>query len=137
MATASALSRIGVLLLVLLGLGRGVGGLTLLAEPPAGFAPALARLAALGLVLVAQAAFFAAWRLWQQHPDAGVFVHLALGLFVLGGIANGFLWFGQPTGTGTLMNLALAALISSCVRVGARRNRALASRTPPPSQGEN
>jgi hypothetical protein len=112
-------------LLLLLGLGRGFGGLILLTRgtadmPRSDVSSAAAEGMAFGLLAVGLLAIIGAVGVLRSST-AGLWIAvLALVTFVAGGIVNGFLLFGQPRPAGIIGNVALASLIAACIWLSAR-----------------
>ena len=112
--------RAGALLMLLLGLARGIGGLMLMTrgampDPKirAGGAEIVATavvLLLLGLSLVVSAA--GVFRRQRLAWLVGAVLTVA---FVLGGVVNGFVLYGRPQMAGTLGNLVVAAAIILCL----------------------
>jgi hypothetical protein len=103
------------ILLILLGLLRGVGGLALLIKAPAGpevhVSPQAAHL--LGALFLATCALLvlAGAGLLRRRKWAWPLSQAALVIFVLGGLVNGRLLFGSPKLAGTAGNILFALVI--------------------------
>jgi hypothetical protein len=110
---------------VLLGLARGAGGVVLGLQgsgvvDSSRVALPSARLLGAGLVAVAVLAIVAAVRLFRGRPGALPFVLGVLLLFVLDGALNGYLLFGQPGDSGSIVNIAAALIIGGLAWLGDR-----------------
>ncbi len=115
--------RLAAVALALLGLARGAGGVVLATGGAAAVESVrvplgTARVLAAGLCLVAILALVASVQLWRTRPGATRLATGALCLFVIDGLINGQLLFGEPTDRGTLANLVAAGLIGSLLLAG-------------------
>ena len=124
--------RIGALLMLLLGMARGSGGVILLLNRPntlrtiqasqgivTGVALGLLFIAI--LVIVAGIGLLYLRRLWWQVGIAATL------LFVIDGAINGWLLFGAPGDSGTVVNIIVAAMIIGCLWGGRRALKAEAT----------
>jgi hypothetical protein len=101
------------LLLATLGLARGAGGVLLLTGA-SGLEPGVVRnagLVAASLLLVSALSLLAATGVWQRRAWGVPLGIVACGVFVLGGLVNGYLLFGAARLAGILVNLAVATVI--------------------------
>lgn len=113
-------------LLILLGLARGIGGIVLAMGKPqplesALVGPSVARVLGMGLLVVALLAFVAAIGLFARRVWAPTVALVAPTLFVLDGALNGYLLFGKPGAGGTLGNVFVAVAIIGFVLLARRR----------------
>ena len=114
---------IGGVLMILLGLARGLGGLALLTHGAAADPKIQATdsavstvgviLLLLGLALIAAAV--GVFRRLHSFWFVGVICTVA---FVADGAINGFVLYGRPGGQGTIVNVIAAALILACLLLG-------------------
>ena len=112
--------RLGAILMLLLGLARGIGGLLLLtrgagadAKIRAGGTGVAATAAALMLLGAALAVTGAG--VLQRGRLAWVMGCVLTVAFVLGGIVNGIVLYGRPQAGGSLANVVVAAVILVCM----------------------
>lgn len=112
--------RAGAVLMLLLGLARGIGGMMLMtggAKPDpairAGTTEVVATAAALMLLGIALAV--TAVSVLQRGRLAWVMGCVLTVAFVLGGLVNGIVLYGRPQLAGTLGNLVVAAAIIACL----------------------
>ena len=116
---------ISVILLLLLGAARELGGVVLalrgpnavdsdLADPNLAD-PNLARILGLGLAVVGVLVFVAAYGLAKRLPWGFSMTIAALVIFVLDGALNGYFLFGSPGQGGAIANLIAAVVIVGCV----------------------
>lgn len=115
--------RVGAVLLLLLSLARGAGGIVLILQGQDAVPDAKATDAALiaigaGLLAVAVLGIFAALQIFRRNEGFFRIGVIALAAFVVDGLVNGMLLFGQPTDSGTLANVVAAALILGCLLLG-------------------
>lgn len=112
--------RLGALLMLLLGLARGLGGMMLMV----GSAKPDPKIRAGGTEIVATAAALMLLGLALAVTSAGVFRRQRMAwlvgavltvAFVLGGVVNGIVLYGRPQVAGTLGNLVVAAAIILCL----------------------
>jgi hypothetical protein len=114
---------LGSALIILVGLGRGFGGVVLLAtaQAPVGdLAVATGHLALMGgaLLLVAVLCVWSGVAVLLGKPG-GVRVGLvAMALFVIDGAVNGFVLYGAPRPIGLIGNLLVAAIIAALLLRG-------------------
>jgi hypothetical protein len=120
---SSAFLIAGGILMILLGLARGAGGVTLLAKgqstlPDIQAAPGTTKVLALVLLLIGAAEIVAGIGVIARKRRFWTFGIIATVAFVLDGAINGWLLFGRPGDRGTIMNVAAAALILLCLLRG-------------------
>lgn len=106
-------SKWGCALAILLGLGRGFGGILALFNGASTTEKAVGSiLAAIGLMLIISAISL----LMTKAPIWRKTLMAAVGLFWVDGIVNGFLLYGAPQLSGQLINLVWAAVILILIR---------------------
>lgn len=110
-------------LMLLLGLVRGLGGALLLVRGP-GLDPAIlasapvARLLGALLLGVGLALVAGGIGLFRGRPRAVRFGVVATLVFVLDGLLNGLILYGRPTAGGTFINLGVATTILALLLLG-------------------
>lgn len=111
-------------LMIVTGLLRGVGGLSLLGKTPETDIPIVASpgeitIAGYSLLIVCVLFIAAGLSLTVRRTHASwVFSWGSIVLFLIGGIVNGFLLFGHPLGSGQIINLVASCLIGVCLVLG-------------------
>lgn len=114
---------IGSILMILLGLARGVGGLTLLMQGKSALPNIIAsestiRILAVGLIMIGVLEIISAvgvLRLKRFFWIFGIAVTLA---FVIDGAINGYFLFGKSGEGGTIVNSLVAIFIIGCLWIG-------------------
>ena len=114
---------IGSVLMILLGLARGLGGLALLTQGAAadpniqatGSAVSTVGVVLLLLGLALVAAAIGVCRRLHSFWLVGVICTVA---FVADGAINGYVLYGRPGAQGTIVNVVAAALILTCLLLG-------------------
>lgn len=116
------LTFIGGILAVLVGILRGIGGLTLVCSPQSAMHLGIG----LGLLIVSAWLLIAGlgyiirrdnqWRLW---------LIVGLILFWIDGLVNGFLLFGSPQISGQIINLGCVVGICTCLSFNPDRSKRL------------
>jgi hypothetical protein len=127
-AKRSTPTIVAAVLLLLLGLARGVGALALISRSEAALSVSKASAhvnawVALGLLAVALLALASGIWLLRGHAGARALSVLTLVLFVAGGAANGLVLFGAPRPQGVLLNVAYGAVVVSFIVWGQRLQR--------------
>ncbi len=114
---------IGSILMILLGLARGIGGLVLLLQG----SETLPGIQSNETVLIFLAAILILIGITEIIAAIGVFLlrkgYIFLGIvttiiFVIDGAVNGYFLFGKPGGQGTIVNIIAAAIIISFLLAG-------------------
>lgn len=113
-------------LMIIVGLLRGVGGITLLTQGdkldlglPVTATPAELKIAAYSLIAVCCLLIISAICLTIRRLVSNyAFCWISLGLFLVGGLINGFLLFGHPLGSGQLINWGVSFVIGLCLVLG-------------------
>jgi hypothetical protein len=116
---------ISAVLMILLGLARGIGGITLLIQGKNTLSNIIAseniiQILAIGLILIGLLEIISAigiWRLNRTFWILGIIVTIA---FVIDGAINGHFLFGRSGDQGTIVNSIAAILIISCLLLGRR-----------------
>ena len=116
-------SRIAAFLMILLGLVRGFGGMLLLGGSedldlgmPITASEGTLALAGYSLVVVCLLLVIAGIVLTIRHDRLSWMISwIGLGLFLVGGLMNGFLLFGSPQLSGQVVNLLVSGLIAGCL----------------------
>lgn len=114
---------IGATLMILLGLARGIGGITLLIQGKNTLSNIIAsentiQILASGLILIGLLEIISAigvFRLKRVFWILGIVVTVA---FVIDGAINGYYLFGKPGDQGTIVNGIVAILIISSLLIG-------------------
>jgi hypothetical protein len=115
----------GAVLMILLGIARGFGGISLLVQGDR-TAPGIiadmrtARILASGLILVSMFLIVSAVGIIRRKRS---FFHLGIAAalaFLIDGAVNGFFLYGGPRTEGMVMNTLTAAVIVTCLRIGRR-----------------
>ena len=114
---------IGVILMILLGLARGLGGITLLLKgkatlPDIKTNETVLIFLAIGLILIGIIEIISAvgvYFLKRKYWLLGIFVTV---LFVIDGAVNGYFLFGKPGDQGTVVNLIAALIIITFLLLG-------------------
>ena len=117
---------ISAILLCLLGIARGIGGVTLIMNGPqsvdtARVSVATSRALGLGLLLVSLLAVVAAFGIHKKSLWATRLAIAAPLVFVADGMLNGILLFGKPGAGGTIANAVAAGVIIGFVWLAKRR----------------
>lgn len=115
-------------LLIALGIARGLGGTLLILHGPAldsGMAapPEVAAWVGLGLIAVGLLALASGAGVLLGRRGSIPLGVVAVVAFLVDGAVNGWLLFGRPRVPGTLLNLATAALILAFLLAGRRSLR--------------
>lgn len=114
---------IGAVLMILLGLLRGIGGVTLLIQgknmlPNIIASENIITILAIGLILIGLFEIISAigiLRLKRIFWISGIVITIA---FVIDGAINGYFLFGKPGNRGTMVNSIVAILIIGCLLIG-------------------
>ena len=114
------------ILMIVVGLLRGMGGVTLLTHGdkldlglPVTASPAELKIAAYSLIAVCLLLVISAVSLTIRKLVSNyAFCWASLGLFLVGGLVNGFLLFGHPLGSGQLINWGVSFVIGLCLVLG-------------------
>ncbi len=114
---------IGAVLMILLGLARGIGGLVLFIQgtntlPDIIASENVIRILAIGLISIGLLEIISAigvFRLRHAFRRLGIAVTVA---FVIDGAINGYFLFGKPGDLGTIVNSIVAIVIISCLFIG-------------------
>ncbi|MDE6269968.1 MAG: hypothetical protein K2M12_03820 [Muribaculaceae bacterium] len=100
----------GAALGLLTGVGRGIGGLTLLSGNQTEMIVGIGLISVALLLVATSVALFAKQNLKRkQWLSAGII------LFWIDGIVNGFVLFGAPQLSGQIINLVIVALVLTCL----------------------
>ena len=113
-------------LMIVVGLLRGMGGVTLLTQGdkldlglPVTATPVELKIAAYSLIAVCCLLIISAICLTIRRLVSNyAFCWISLGLFLVGGLINGFLLFGHPLGSGQLINWGVSLVIGLCLVLG-------------------
>lgn len=124
---------ISAVLLILLGVARGIGGVLLAVNGPRTVESMLvsdttAQFLGLGLVVVCVLTFVAAYGLMKTRSWAFNFSIVTLVLFVLDGALNGYLLFGRPGAGGTFVNIIVAVVIVSLIGLARKKGELTGNR---------
>jgi len=114
---------IGIVMMILLGLARGIGGIILLLQGTNTLSNITAseitiRMLAIGLIVIGILEIISAigiLRLKRFFWLSGIAVSV---VFVLDGAVNGYFLFGKPGDVGTFVNIIVAAVIIICLFTG-------------------
>lgn len=114
------------LLMIVVGLLRGMGGVTLLTNGdtlnlglPVTASSVELKIAATSLLVVCCLLVISAVCLTIRRSSANyAFCWASLLLFLAGGLVNGILLFGHPLGSGQLINWGISFLIGLCLVLG-------------------
>jgi len=114
---------VGAVLMILLGLARGIGGRVLLlqgraADPEIMADSSVLSILAIGLVLIGVTEIIAGVGTCKsKHPYWVLGIVITI-LFVIDGAINGYFLYGQPGDRGTVVNVIVAFLIISSLFLG-------------------
>ena len=104
---------IGAVVGLLTGIGRGIGGLTLLSGT------SLELILGIGLILIAILLIVSAIGLIiKQTRGRKKWLTAGIILFWIDGIVNGFLLYGSPQITGQIINLTIVLVVLGCLWLG-------------------
>ncbi len=114
------------ILMVLVGLLRGTGGVFLLlqgnkvaVDPPIASSDFIARLCGVGLIAVMLIFVYAAYTLVKHRSyTAWKLCWIGIVIFLLGGLINGFLMFGNPFVQDQIINFSASFLIALFLILG-------------------
>lgn len=114
---------IGAILMLLLGLARGIGGIILLLQGKETLSEIKTNetvlvFIAIGLILISIFEIISAvgvYYLKRKYWLLGIFITV---LFVIDGAINGYFLFGRPSDQGTLVNLIVAIIIITFLLLG-------------------
>ena len=121
--SARVILSLGAVLMLLLGLARGLGGLLLLIQGSATDPNISATANAVSIVgtillLLGTALVVAAIGVWRRIRRFWLFGIVCTILFVVDGAINGYMLYGRPGQGGTLVNVTVAVLILVCLHLG-------------------
>lgn len=112
-------------LMIIAGLLRGIGGLSLLGETapeteiPIIASPGEITIAAYCLLIVCVLFIASGLSLTVRRTRVNWILSWgSIVLFLAGGVINGFLLFGHPLGTGQIINIVVSCLIGVCLIMG-------------------
>lgn len=110
-------------LMLLIGLLRGFGGVVLITDSTV-VSPELSSMrvnfAAWSLIIVCCLLIFAGINLIiRRNKVAWTMSWIAIAIFIVGGVANGFALFGQPLGSGQLINISVSVVVG-CLLLGGK-----------------
>lgn len=112
-------------LMIIIGLLRGTGGVSLLGEKapeldiPIVASPEEITIAAYSLLIVCVLLIASGLSLTVRRTRVNWILSWgSILLFLAGGVINGFLLFGHPLGTGLIINLVISCLIGICLIMG-------------------
>lgn len=119
------------LLMIIVGLLRGMGGLALLTDResldldlPLTASPGEADAAAYSLLVVCFLLVLSGLSLTIRRVRlTWLLSWVSILLFLIGGAVNGFLLFGHPLATGQWINLGICCVIGTCLFIGKERIR--------------
>ncbi len=114
---------VGGVLMILLGLARGAGGISLMVQGENTLPNIIAntrtiRALAIGLVLIGLLELISAIGVLLLKRSFWILGIMTTILFVIDGALNGYLLFGKPGDQGTIVNCIVAILIISCLLIG-------------------
>lgn len=117
---------IAAVLMTLVGLLRGVGGAILLfqgnkvaVEPPIMSSDMVARLCGVGLLLVMTLLLVASYKLLKHKSRSGWNLSwIGIAVFLIGGIINGYLMFGNPFVEDQIINFSASLLVAASLLLG-------------------
>ncbi len=114
---------VGGVLMILLGLARGAGGISLMVQGENTLPNIIAstrtiRALAIGLVLIGLFELISAIGVLLLRRSFWILGIIVTILFVIDGALNGYLLFGKPGDQGTIVNSIVAILIISCLLIG-------------------
>lgn len=112
-------------LMIITGLLRGIGGISLLGENvpetdiPIMASPGEIAIAAYTLLIVCVLFIASGLSLTVRRRRINwILGWVSIVVFLAGGIINGFLLFGHPLSSGQLINFGISALIGACLFMG-------------------
>lgn len=112
-------------LMIIIGLLRGIGGVSLLGENtpeldiPIVASPEEIAIAAYSLLIVCVLFIASGLSLTVRRTRVNwILSWVSIVLFLAGGVINGFLLFGHPLGSGQIINIVVSCLIGVCLIMG-------------------